>query len=242
MGINLETPPSPSVPFAATYYLGTADEKFAKKLSVADRQNVGGLTIYITEQLRARKFPVKVTRPDGKPVEDANVWLAEIRNPTEVVGGAVSHTVADGTFDLTGFEGIDYFLHADIYAKPLSEPTIEAIEAESEPSGLPARKTSTPLLLRWLRLGNSLSIPPICQLDQIDVLTHQTSPQVHSYFRSHLSPCGVRLWSPVQRHVYFLWYGQRLSSIASPNGEHSIPRVVSKKSVTFIGICNPSAC
>jgi hypothetical protein len=122
LGINLETPPSPAVPFAATYYPGTANEKTAKKLSVADRQNVSGLTIRIPERLRERKVPVKVTWPDGKPVEDANVWLAEIRNPTAVVGGAVSHTVADGTFDLTGFEGIDYFLHADIYVKPRYVP------------------------------------------------------------------------------------------------------------------------
>lgn len=122
LGINLETPPSPAVPFAATYYPGTADEKAAKKLSVSDRQNVNGLTIRIPEPLRARKVSVKVTWPDGKPVEDANVWLAEIRNPTAVVGGAVSHTVADGTFDLTGFEGIDYFLHADIYVKPRYVP------------------------------------------------------------------------------------------------------------------------
>jgi hypothetical protein len=83
---------------------------------------VSGLTIRIPERLRERKVPVKVTWPDGKPVEDANVWLAEIRNPTAVVGGAVSHTVADGTFDLTGFEGIDYFLHADIYVKPRYVP------------------------------------------------------------------------------------------------------------------------
>lgn len=122
LGINLETPPSPAVPFAATYYPGTADGKAAKRLSVTDRQNVGGLTIRIPERLHDRKVPVKVTWPDGKPVEDANVWLAEIGNPTAVVGGSVSHTVADGTFDLTGFEGIDYFLHADIYVKPLYKP------------------------------------------------------------------------------------------------------------------------
>jgi hypothetical protein len=119
LGMNLETPPSPTVPFDATYYPGTADEKAAKRLTVADRQNVDGLTIHIPERLRAFKVPVKVTWPDGKPVEDANVWLAEVRNPTAVVGGAVSHTVADGTFDLTGFDGIDYLLHADIYVKPL---------------------------------------------------------------------------------------------------------------------------
>jgi hypothetical protein len=89
----------------------------ATKLSVADRQNVSGLTIRLPQPLRARRIPLKVTWPDGKPVESANVWLAEIRNPTAVVGGSVSHTIADGTFELTGFAGIDYFLHADIYVR-----------------------------------------------------------------------------------------------------------------------------
>jgi hypothetical protein len=122
LGINLETPPSPAVPFAATYYPGTADLKTAKKLVVTDRQNLNGLAIRIPERLRERKVPVKVTWPDGKPVDDANVWLAEIRNPTAVVGGAVSHTVADGMFDLIGFDGINYFVHADVYVKPLYKP------------------------------------------------------------------------------------------------------------------------
>jgi hypothetical protein len=122
LGINLDTPPSPAVPFAATYYPGTADVNAAKKLSVADRQNVGGLVIRIPERLRERKVPVKVTWPDGKPVEDANVWLAEIRNPTAVVGGAVNHTDAAGTFVLIGFEGLDYFVQANIYLKPRYTP------------------------------------------------------------------------------------------------------------------------
>jgi len=118
LGINLEEPPSPAVPFAATYYPDTADVKAARKLSVADRQSVGRLVIRIPGRLRERKVPVKVTWPDGSPVEGANVWLAEIRNPTAIVGGKVSHTVADGTFDLIGFDGIDYYIHASIYVQP----------------------------------------------------------------------------------------------------------------------------
>lgn len=122
LGINLETAPSAAVPFPATYYPGTSDVRRAKKLSVSDRQSLNGLVIRITQRLRQRKIPVKVTWPDGKPVEDANVWLAEISDPRAVVGDAVSHTAADGTFDLIGFEGIGYFIHADIYLKPLYTP------------------------------------------------------------------------------------------------------------------------
>jgi hypothetical protein len=158
LGINVETPPSPAVPFAATYYPGTADEKSARKLSVADRQKVGGLTIRIPEQLRARKVPVKVTWPDGKPVEDANVWLTEIRNPTAVVGGSVSHTVADGTFDLTGFEGIDYVLHADIYVKPRYVP--HCAEVRTLKTGEPIAERLVMVLTREGEICREKPPPP----------------------------------------------------------------------------------
>ena len=43
-------------------------------------------------------------------------------NPLAVVGGAVGHTASDGRFNLVGFEGIDYFVHANIYLKPRCTP------------------------------------------------------------------------------------------------------------------------
>lgn len=122
LGVNLEAPPSPAVPFPATYYPSALHEPAAKSVSVADRQKIGGLTIRIPERLRERKIPVRVTWPDGRPVADANVWLAEVGNPSAVVGWAVSHTTAEGTFVLTGFEGIDYFVHGSIYVKPSYKP------------------------------------------------------------------------------------------------------------------------
>jgi hypothetical protein len=128
LGLNLESPPSAAFPFPPTYYPGTSDVRRAEKLSVSDRQSLNGLVIRISGRLRQRKVPVKVTWPDGKPVGDANVWLAEISNPRAVVGGAVSHTAADGTFDLIGFEGIGYFIHADIYAKPRYTPYCAAVK------------------------------------------------------------------------------------------------------------------
>jgi len=59
---------------------------------------------------------VKVLWPDGTAAADANVWLTQISDPTQVVGISVSHTAVSGSFDLVGFEGIDYILHADKYA------------------------------------------------------------------------------------------------------------------------------
>lgn len=110
IGINLNTPPSAEVPYAATH--------FPRTVTVVDRQRVDDIAIRIPEKLHSRTVPLMVVWPDGKPVDDANVWLAEVRIPYLVVGTSVSHTNRDGMFDLTGFDGIDYVIHADIYVKP----------------------------------------------------------------------------------------------------------------------------
>jgi hypothetical protein len=112
--LNLNEPPSPEVPYAA--------KCLPRTLTVADRQRVDGITIHISEKLHPRTISLAVIWPDGKPVEDANVWLTEVRNPFAVVGTSVSHTNTEGLFDLIGFDGIDYVVHADIYSKPLYTP------------------------------------------------------------------------------------------------------------------------
>ncbi|HVR38986.1 MAG TPA: hypothetical protein VMU84_07805 [Thermoanaerobaculia bacterium] len=91
-------------------------------ISVADRQRRRGVVFRLTEPLRERIAPVTVLWPDGKPVAEANVWLSEVAKPTWVVGGSVSHTNAEGVFDLVGFEGIDYFVRANIYVRPGYKP------------------------------------------------------------------------------------------------------------------------
>jgi hypothetical protein len=118
VSINTEDPPSPMAPFAATY------ARDGKRLRVSDGQHVNELDIRPRRKLVERRVPVHVVRPDGAPVAGANVWLTEVRNPYAVVGTSVSHTDACGTFDLVGFEGIDYVVHANIYGggKRCAEP------------------------------------------------------------------------------------------------------------------------
>jgi hypothetical protein len=116
IGFNTFWVPSPKAPFAPTYYPSKQQRSLAKVVSVSDKQHVRNLALKLPRPLTARRFPVKILSPDGKPVGDANVWLSQVSDPTSVVGMSVSHTAADGTFDLIGFEGIDYILHADKYA------------------------------------------------------------------------------------------------------------------------------
>jgi hypothetical protein len=121
VGINLTFPPSPKYPYETTYSPDTADRAKARQVLVKDRQRTN-MSIRVPERMASRKIPVKVRWPDGKPVQNANVWLAEQRNPTSVVGNSVSHTNTTGEFELQGFRGIPYFLHANIYVKPGFKP------------------------------------------------------------------------------------------------------------------------
>jgi hypothetical protein len=116
IGFNTFWVPSPEFPFLPTYYSSTQQRSEAKVVAVTDRQQVGNLIFKLPQPLIARTISVKVLWPDGNPVEDANVWLSQVNDPVQVVGISVSHTAANGSFDLIGFEGTDYILHADKYA------------------------------------------------------------------------------------------------------------------------------
>jgi hypothetical protein len=116
IGFNTFWVPSPVFPFLPTYYSSTQQRSEAKVVAVADRQQVGNLIFKLPKPLIARTISVKVLLPDGNPVENANVWLSQVSNPVQVVGISVSHTAANGSFDLIGLEGTDYILHADKYA------------------------------------------------------------------------------------------------------------------------------
>jgi len=115
IGFNTFWPPSPKFPFPPTYYPSTPQRSAANVVAVADKQHVRDLTLRLPAALVPRNFPVKVVWPDGSAVAEANVWLSQVSDPTSVVGMSVSHTSSDGNFDLVGFEGVDYILHADKY-------------------------------------------------------------------------------------------------------------------------------
>ncbi len=118
LGFNTFWVPSPDVPFPPTYFPSTAERSSARVLTVVDKREVGGLVFKLSQPLVPRTISVRVVWPEGTPVADANVWLSQVSVPDEVAGPnhGVSHTAADGSYDLVGFEGVDYVLHADKYA------------------------------------------------------------------------------------------------------------------------------
>ena len=121
IGINLESPPSPTIPFPPTYLPDTEDSHSARIVRVSDKDHVDNLKMELKRTLASKTIPVKVVWPDGKPVEDANVCLMQQNDPTGMVG-SVSHTNSEGRFDLIGFEGMNYVVQSNIYVKPTYAP------------------------------------------------------------------------------------------------------------------------
>ena len=118
VGVNVIRPASEPFPFRTTYAPAAWSYSSARVYPVADGQHVRA-DIHLSAPLSPRSIPVKVQWPDGRPVEDANVWLTEAAGDANiVVGTAVSHTGPDGTFTLKGVAETDYLVHADIYVKP----------------------------------------------------------------------------------------------------------------------------
>lgn len=118
VGVNVIDPASASFPFRTTYAPAANANSIAQIYTVRDGEHVRA-DIHLSTSLSLRSIPLRVEWPDGRPVEDANVWLTEAAgDPNIVVGTTVSHTRADGTFVLQGVDETDYVIHADIYVKP----------------------------------------------------------------------------------------------------------------------------
>lgn len=118
VGVNVIRPASEPFPFRTTYAPSAQSFKTAQVYKVANGEHVKA-DIVLKAPLAPRSIPVVVQWPDGRLVEDANVWLTEAAgDPNIVVDTAVSHTKMDGAFALKGVVETDYIVHADIYLKP----------------------------------------------------------------------------------------------------------------------------
>jgi hypothetical protein len=118
IGVNVIRPASEAFPFRKTYAPAVHDYSSAQVYTVSDGEHVRA-DIHLSAPLSTRSISVKVEWSDGRPVQNANVWLTEAKgNPYIVVNTAVSHTGADGTFVLKGVADTDYAVHANTYVKP----------------------------------------------------------------------------------------------------------------------------
>ncbi len=152
VGVNTGAPPSAAVPYSATYLPGAGARNKARRIAVTDHQKIKGLTIRLADRLPERVIEVKVVWPDGSPVAQANVWLADTRWPETVVGGPVSHTDSGGNVRLTGLQGPDYVVRADIYVKPRFFPHCAEARQVHAPD-------QDPIVMPLTRSGESCRTP-----------------------------------------------------------------------------------
>jgi len=116
VAINLYTGPSKELPYSTTYLPGTTNVISATMIQVQAGQHVEHLTLQLSaaQRLRERKFSGKVEWPDGRAATDVAVWLNEDEHHQLLMKGPAGRTNAAGNFTLIGFEGRDYFLHANV--------------------------------------------------------------------------------------------------------------------------------
>ncbi len=156
VGVNTDDPPTPRVPYSATYFPDVGTREEARTIAVADGQKINGLAIRLAGRLPERVIQVRVAWPDGTPVDQANVWLADTRWPETVVGVgyAVGHTDATGNVTLTGLQGPDYVVRADIYVKPRFIPhCAESKEVHADD------QVPEPIVMTLTRTGGSCRTP-----------------------------------------------------------------------------------
>jgi hypothetical protein len=130
--VNRDHPATKAIPMDATYFPSQERRDLAQMISVADFQTVKEINIHPVRVLSEKHLRVRVIWPDGKPVEDANVNVAEEGNGYAIAGddeGGVKHTDKDGWVTLLAYAEKSYRLYADIYKKPGYVPYCEDVFA-----------------------------------------------------------------------------------------------------------------
>jgi hypothetical protein len=115
--VNRTIPASEGVPVLTTYFPETESETGAKTLDIADGVELTDIDIHIRRTLTPRYFDVQVLLPSGNAASGSYTYLTQT-NQAPIVGYSVTHTSAEGKARLTGFEGVDYLLWAELGSGP----------------------------------------------------------------------------------------------------------------------------
>jgi len=145
LGVNMDRPSSPEMPYGQWYYPGTADPAGATIVHLPATPGVQTFDLFLPEPQKDRIIEGVVVWPDGRPAR-AGLTLEDPRWP-----GYASHAGADsdGHFLLHSFNGTLYRLHAVGGVSSISSFSAEPVEI---------RPNSAPLKLRLIltRPGDSV--------------------------------------------------------------------------------------
>jgi hypothetical protein len=138
--VNRTDPASEDVPVLTTYFPAAETEAGAKGLDIVDGAELTDIDIRIRRTLTPRYFEVQVLLSSGEMAGGSYAYLTQA-NQAPIVGHGVTHTNAEGRARLTGFEGIDYLLWADLGSWP-NERCAQAVHLS------PDRSSESPIVMR----------------------------------------------------------------------------------------------
>jgi len=136
LGVNLDRPSSPDLPYAQWYFPGTADPAGATIVHLPETPGVQTFDLILPEPQKDRIIEGVVVWPDGRPAR-AGLTLEDPRWP-----GYASHGGADaeGHFLLHSFDGTLYRLHAVGGVSSISSfDSFSAEPVEIQPNGPPLK-------------------------------------------------------------------------------------------------------
>jgi hypothetical protein len=114
--VNRTIPASEGIPVLTTYFPEAESEASATTLDITDGTGLTDIDIHIRRTLIPRYFEVQVLLPNDKAAIDSYTYLTQT-NQAPIVGYSVTHT-SEGKARLTGFEGVDYLLWAELGSGP----------------------------------------------------------------------------------------------------------------------------
>jgi hypothetical protein len=136
LGINLDRPASPDMPYGQWYFPGTADPAGATVVHLPETPGVQTFDLILPEPQKDRIIEGVVVWPDGRPAR-AGLTLEDPRWP-----GYASHrgADADGRFLLHSLDGTLYRLHAVGRVSSISSfSSISAEPVEIQPGSAPLK-------------------------------------------------------------------------------------------------------
>lgn len=111
--LNVTFSPDAEEPYPPTYYPGVRDRAEATIIKLGLGQKLSGYTLRLPPKLTERVIQGSVVWPDGRPAAEAEVYLTDENHPGWIANGSVK-TDTSGRFTIMGFEGIRYWVLANV--------------------------------------------------------------------------------------------------------------------------------
>ncbi|HVX66487.1 MAG TPA: carboxypeptidase-like regulatory domain-containing protein [Bryobacteraceae bacterium] len=111
LGVNLDRPETPTVPFARVFYPGTRDKEMARTIEIGEHESVVEADLPLPPAETEVTMSGVVLYPDGKPAKGATLHLEDPRF-LWMINTVQAITDAFGRFTIRYYDGGEYRLHA----------------------------------------------------------------------------------------------------------------------------------